>query len=52
MRVREKEEERTGQEKNGGKIIFEYSYQNKKCVGPPTTGDRMRQGRHEKMRKR
>jgi len=33
-RMREKEGERTGQE-NGGKIIFKYSYQNKKkCVGP------------------
>lgn len=48
-RMREKEGERTGQ-KNGGKIIFKYSYQNKKCVGPRTTGDRMKQERYEKMR--
>lgn len=47
-RVREKEGERTGQEKRGGKIIFKYSYQNKKCVGPRTTGDRIRQERETK----
>lgn len=49
-KIREKEGERTGQ-KNGGKIIFKYSYQkNKKCVGPRNTGDRMKQERYEKMR--
>lgn len=47
--LREKEGERTGQE-NVGKIIFKYSYQNKKCVGPRTTGDRMKHERYEKMR--
>lgn len=51
-RVREKEGERTGQEKKrGGKVIFKYSYQNKKmCRASNYWRPNKRQERHEKMR--